>query len=363
MNKSVLALTSLLTVAIGCNANASEFGKPIVSTIPVTTHNIAQDQQHKTKQVYLMNIPLTAKQKNQIVKFQPNKIASATFANNTLPKQIQLGMNNTPVLDQGRHGTCVTFAMTAAVDALLGKGDYVSQLCSLELGSYIEKRSYTPSGWEGSWGNLVLNQILQYGIVNKQTQQQKSCSGMTEYPRDQESNVGNPMTLDDFKLNSENLNENIFSITLLSVPQRLLWNLAEAQSNMDSVIQNVKKELAAKTENASVRVVFGTLLPYQHGTAGACAKFHETNDTWALTAEIKADTNPELGGHEMVITGYDDDATAVDKDSVKHTGLFTLRNSWGADAGDEGNYYMTYDYFKQFAIEARKVELVKSDLK
>ena len=67
-----------------------------------------------------------------------------------LPKRILLGMNNVPVLDQGSHGTCVTFAITAAIDAALSKGDYISQLCQLELGTYLEPMGYSVSGWDGS---------------------------------------------------------------------------------------------------------------------------------------------------------------------------------------------------------------------
>ena len=43
------------------------------------------------------------------------------YGNKTLhastSKPVQLGMDQVPVLDQGPHGTCATFAATAAVDA------------------------------------------------------------------------------------------------------------------------------------------------------------------------------------------------------------------------------------------------------
>jgi len=97
------------------------------------------------------------------------------------------------------------------------------------------------------------------------------------------------------------------------------------------------------------------LLPYQHCSTGACATFNAHEDTWALADEIVKDKNPEIGGHEMVISGYDDNAVAVDNTGKKHKGLFTLRNSWGSQAGDNGNYYMSYDYFKQFVIEVNSI--------
>lgn len=46
---------------------------------------------------------------------------------------VDLAMNDVPVLDQGSYGTCVTFASTGALDALVGQGDYIDQQCSLEL--------------------------------------------------------------------------------------------------------------------------------------------------------------------------------------------------------------------------------------
>jgi hypothetical protein len=271
-----------------------------------------------------------------------------------LPKKMDQGMNGVPVLDQGRHGTCVTFATTAAVDALIGKGDYISQLCSLELGSYLEKRSYLPSGWDGSMGPYILNQMLQYGIVSKDDQQNKTCAGVSEYPDTMESNVGNPISLDDYKQLSESLTEKMYWEPLVTFEQRLEWaSSAQAQA----ALTTVKKTLNAKVYGGVARVTFATILPVSHCNAGACGTFHEKNDTWAFTNEIKNDTNPDLGGHEMVITGYNDGAVAVDNEGKKHKGLLTLRNSWGTDAGDNGNYYMTYEFFKQYVMEVQKVAM------
>ena len=41
---------------------------------------------------------------------------------------------------------------------------------------------------------------------------------------------------------------------------------------------------------------------------------------------MKKDNNEELAGHEMVIVGYDDNATAVDNTGKEHRGLLKLRN-------------------------------------
>lgn len=61
-----------------------------------------------------------------------------------------------------------------------------------------------------------------------------------------------------------------------------------------------------------------------------------------------------MAGHVMIVTGYDDKAYAVDRQGHIHRGLFTLRNSWGPIA-DEGNFYMTYDYFDGMVMEAIQI--------
>ena len=90
-----------------------------------------------------------------------------------LPTRVDLGMNSTPVFNQGAHGSCVTFALTAAFDAIIGKGDYISQLCSLELGDYLHRHKRSEySGWDGTISTIVLDQFAEYGFITKQYQQE-----------------------------------------------------------------------------------------------------------------------------------------------------------------------------------------------
>ena len=126
-----------------------------------------------------------------------------------------------------------------------------------------------------------------------------------------------------------------------------------------AVLQRVKEALATKPDasdpNSAGRLTFAVLLPVNHCSVGACGTHKALFDTWALTDAIKKDKKPNIGGHEMVITGYDDNAMALDNEGKMHTGLLTLRNSWGTYAGDQGNYYMTYDFFRQYVFELQEV--------
>ena len=260
---------------------------------------------------------------------------------------IQLGMNKVPVLDQGAHGSCVTFAVTGAVDAALGYGDYISQLCQLNLGNYLEKYSYGSSGWNGSLGLSVASQMSLFGIVNKDKQRANACGVLSEYPtRGQDGS--DELSIEQFSKISEPVFENsiVWSV-LLDANQR---TTSEDAAN---VLQKIKLSL----QNGS-RVSIGMiLLALDQGIVGATGTHHVQNDTWVLTPKIilsSLDPN-NIGGHEMIITGYDDNAVAVDADKKIHKGLFTVRNSWGSDVGDHGDFYISYNYIQALLIEAIQI--------
>ena len=323
--------------------------------LPIISTNQGLSDQSTTKSIALLNIKLSKKAKQiihnrveQVRKDSPQLLFAPT-----LPKQVQLGMNNVPVMDQGSHGTCATFANTAAIDAVLNKGDYISQLCQLELGRYLENRTYTWSGWNGSWGPVVLNQMSLFGVVSKANQQTMSCAGLTEYPM----GGNDPMEeidLSDFHQMSDPMPDNQVAWTALLEPNQAVFD----QPDMNTLINEVKKSL-----NAGDRLTFGVLLvDFNQGMVGAVGRTHANNDSWILTPEIAADINEQtqFAGHEMIITGYDDNAFATDNKGRKYIGLFTLRNSWGTDTGYNGEFYMSYTYFKALGLELQRIRHLKS---
>lgn len=260
----------------------------------------------------------------------------------------QLGMNKVPVLDQGKHGSCATFANTAALDAALGQGDYISQLCHLQLGRRLESLGYTPSGWDGSLGPTVLHQIQVFGVINKDKQHDVGCGGAHEYPRD-DSLPENDMSFSEYHRLSEPLLDNDIAWT----PLLDIYGAFLDKRESDDTLATVKHSLKNKD-----RLTFGVLLfAIDQGVVGATGKYHSENDTWVLTPEITEAImkKKNFGGHEMIITGFNDYAVAIDKNGVSHRGLLTLRNSWGTRVGDQGDFYMSYDYFKLLAIEVQRI--------
>jgi len=284
---------------------------------------------------------LAASQTNE---FSPN--------HKNLPRQVQLGMNQVPVLDQGPYGTCVTFAITAAVDAASNHGDYISQLCQLELGQYLENNTGGSilSGWNGSMGQKVLNQMDNFGFVTKGIEQTIGCSGLTSYPTD--GNIpDNELNLPDYGKISTGMSDDSVNVgwsSLMDSYQAFIDDIDREQ-----LLTGVKDAL-----NTGDRLTFGVLIfSPQIGVVGAVGKHTVPNDTWVITPSINGLINIHdiHGGHEMIITGYDDDAIATDEKGLTYKGLLTLRNSWGKTSGDAGNFYMSYDYFKRLAVEVQRI--------
>lgn len=361
MNNKLLLGMSLTAAFLAGSAQAMKYEGTVSTTALLTNqHTLTSNAVPAKKSVYLMKIKLSPQEKEKIVSYKPSKaknLLKTTRSN--LPEQVDAGMNGVPVLDQGKHGSCVTFANTAALDAMLGKGDSISQLCSLELGSYLANKGYYPSGWDGSNGAIVLNQFMQFGYATKDVEKTKKCGGLAEYPLNEPYNTGKPMPLDQYRPNSNDLSgKGYYWQAMLDFYQRMDKD-PDHLFDGDKMLDQVKDVLASSVKNKSnpVRVTFGTFLPTDYCTSGgACGRYKAQDDTWALTKKIAEDPNPELGGHEMVIIGYDDNAVAVDEAGEQHKGLLTLRNSWGSDVGDHGNYYMSYDFFKKFVLEVQVIK-------
>lgn len=299
------------------------------------------------QKVTLMHVQLTREMEKTLKK---NAQAFPFTVQKSHASSIQLGMHDVPVQDQGPHGSCVTFASMAAINALSGQS--FSELCSLSLGQYLAETGYQSSGWDGQSIRQVLSRLDDFGIVSLSQQKNMGCGGMTEYPT-QSLSISEPTSPVLYKTMSQSLQSagmdswsNFYDIN-----QWLYQTIPAAQ------ILNHTKE-ALRHEH---RVLIGVLIPGMFGGVGALGQHHVANDTWIFTQNIENAINDIehntwlWGGHAMVITGYDDDAVAIDEQGHPHQGLFTLRNSWGSQTGDHGDYYMSYDYFMHLTVELEEI--------
>lgn len=327
---------------------------PIDSMRAVGPSSANDTKSNKKRVIKLMKVTLSheaqrvlAKNLTQALAHQKTPTEKLTNSSK-LPRKVQLGMDNVPVFDQGSHGSCVAFAVTAAIDAAVYHDDYISQLCQLQVGNYLEANSYSHSGWNGSFGRLTLNQMDMLGIVNKDAEATFGCGGLKNYPT-QDLDPTSMMNLEEYRQISEVIDRDRYDwSTVLDVANALY-----ERTDTNKTLTYIKTSLVSGD-----RTVFAVLLlDFDLGTMGAVGSKNMLHDSWVLTPEIARDAflSGGLGAHEMVITGYDDDAISIDDSGEEHRGLLTLRNSWGDKIGDHGNFYMSYDYFKFLVIEAQRI--------
>ncbi|MDQ2993721.1 MAG: C1 family peptidase [Pseudomonadota bacterium] len=302
---------------------------------------------------------------------QPNSMMTrATGTRNALPTRINLTMNKVPILNQGEYGTCVIFAFTAAIDAALGKGDYVSQVCLLQLSSHLADYSYWGNAWDGSLSHWTIAQIRQYGIISKADEKNGVCNDMRDYPLHyNESHLQQKMSLIDYHKYSQNvLSYN--SRGGVAIEPQLLFKFANyydydkfdkyitLSNNTDGWVTPEESLTAVRKALAEGnRVVLGVLLHADYMWSGRNKVLH---DTWfadkALKQAFKNQNNSAneaiWGYHEVVLYGYDDTVTVTNAKGEKQKGVFLVRNSWGTITPCKGVEFMTYDYFKLMADDA-----------
>jgi C1A family cysteine protease len=313
-----------------------------------------KDDSVDTKDIKLLEIQLSAKAKSLInqrlrdFSAHNNSLQASSNVLGDLPRSVTLNMNNVPVLDQKSFGTCVTFATTAALDALIGKGDYISQVCNLQLSSYLANHSFINKNyWNGAAIADVLDEIAQYGVVNITKQKSYGCGSLYFYPYFYYP-TNSEMSAEDFAKHSEAV-----------LGKYASWSDINVGRRSDKFLLETKNVLAQGD-----RLVMGFLIPDANlGSAGATAKYKTwlVNDAWVLSSDIiavykdKLNSGSRFEGHAIVITGYDDDAVVYDNSGKKHKGIFKLRNSWGNLVGNWGEFYMSYDYFTLFAHDVKRI--------
>ncbi|MDF1761213.1 MAG: C1 family peptidase [Coxiellaceae bacterium] len=342
MSKRFSFLSTTLGLVAGIGLASSSLAAPNTVPVKLMLNN------HGTKIVQLLKITPSkqaAAQLKQNVQFMLDNPRYAEVHDVNAPEKTYVGMHGLPVLDQGMHGSCATFASTEGVDTVFPvTGDSsVSQLCNLELGQSLNNPPGTSGGWNGSFGYVVLGQVQDHGFLTMEYQKANGCGGLREYPA-RSSNIGSPMDQQTFESNS---NKNFTSAD---------WKVLHKYNGSFAPINPAEGAKVLTSVKAALNrghvVVFGTVLNQYQGQAGAVGDFKGHNDVWTLTPAMQ-NIN---AGHEMVIDGYDDNACAsYNNGQDKQCGLLRLRNSWGSFAGNAGDYYMTYDFFKTMAIEDYEV--------
>ncbi len=211
---------------------------------------------------------------------------------------IDLSMNNVPVLNQGEDGTCVTFAVTAALNAKDKLGDYIDQQCALALARGLDMNL-----WNGTFAKIVLNMIWKNGYIQK-----GKCFGST-YPNSRQ--VVSPQ-------NYRNVSDKKYS-------ESMTW-FYENQGSIEALRGAIDK---------GYRVLLGVNIPQVNGFDVKVGERSYSGGLWACHQGNSRNYCSLNGiGHEVIAYGYDDKQK-----------LIKIRNSWGQRMGESGEFYMTYNFF------------------
>lgn len=229
-----------------------------------------------------------------------------------------LDMNDVPVLDQGQHGTCVTFASTVVLDALLEKGDFIDQQCSLAHNLFLGKNY-----WDGAnYASQIIEPLQKYGVVEK-----NNCTETYPAPKLK-------IKTDDYKnlVNADVTVENVAFTHYNSVTIDHVRKAIDAGRRLTLGFQ-----LKANSDTVSVQGFDVTIDGKKRkGGLWACKQPSSTKNYCGFS----------ISGHEVVIVGYDDEQK-----------LLKIRNSWSAKSGENGDFYMTYEFFDAMSIDATEVWL------
>lgn len=226
-----------------------------------------------------------------------------------------LGMANVPVLDQGAHGTCVTFAASVAIDALLAKGNFISQQCSLSL-----NKALGTDYWNGAYfPSQIIEPLKRYGVVS-----QSKC------PRSyaDESYLLSPLKYARYVSQPESAVVKGVSYKYYDDP-----SIEQLRDIIDRGHRVMIGFVLDGSDRVSVRG-FDALVDSKVYAGGL----------WACEQKGKKLCERYNAGHEVVVMGYDDSQELV-----------KIRNSWGYGVGKGGEYYMSYKYFESQVLDMTEI--------
>lgn len=211
-----------------------------------------------------------------------------------LPAKINYTKNMTRVRDQGDEGTCVAFASVTGVKEYQDTKEYGKsiELSPRYLYNLCKKNDGAPDT-EGTYPRVAMKMLLKYGTSPENFWPYKPHQ--TDKPKSGASKA--------------------------AIKYRI-----KAYARLKTALE-MKRSL----------VING---PFLAGVDVYDSWFAKDVDRTGIIPMPKK-SGQYQGGHAICITGYDD--------SKK---LLKFKNSWGGGWGDKGYGYLSYDYMKQYCVDA-----------
>ena len=308
----------------------------------------------------------------------------------SIPSRVDLRDRQTPIRDQGGRGTCVAHATSAALEAAYQRERGMALDLSEQYANHVQKMTYlnqapaAPSEREtqlGAWGGSGLSYQLgwlfrlRFGLPEEDVMAGIDVSDprLTYIPNSNYENTNqdgdvprmswSDTTLSQRAVDGWNLSAQAMTYSIpesrtfinfpRSAPAAAVYGATRVRE-VGRTLSAIRDELAAGRE-----VAFGVALtrvrpcedaaenPLPEGDV--CYDAQDADEAAQFADGIWHPLETELGGHAMVIVGYDDALEA-----------FIVKNSWGMDAmgrgrpveaaaGTNGFIYMSYDWIDRIS--------------
>jgi C1A family cysteine protease len=209
-----------------------------------------------------------------------------------LPASVDLEPWMGPVKDQGNEGSCTAHAGTENLEFLYRKIKNQSPVFSPQF-LYYKEREMDGSlpGDQGSYGRTSVRVMQQFG-----------CDLLSDDPYDIQKMDEAPTAAQ-------------------------LEQAAQYKAGAYHALSNVNEMKCCLASGFTFLLGFDVYENFESSVGS--------------DGVVPAPQGQVLGGHEVLVIGYDDS-----------TGRFKVRNSWGPDWGDHGNFHMAYDDLFKVMSEA-----------
>jgi C1A family cysteine protease len=241
--------------------------------------------------------------------------ALAAGSKNALPERVSLLKYAPEVMSQGQQGSCVAWATAYAactINESVASGINPNQLAFSP--SFLYNQVKLPNCYGSNMENALYT-VMKNGLVpfDRFTYDEKDCSKQPSSDLFEEAK--------DFKIKGFN-------------------RLTEASNIYKVKIDAVKQNLAQGAPVLISMTVPESFCKEMWGKSVWRPKSSEKNYTFEYFSSINS---TDYDCHAMCAIGYDDN---------KNGGSFQIMNSWGKDWGDNGFFWISYEDFSKYGIQA-----------
>lgn len=242
-------------------------------------------------------------------------------------------LSGLPILSQGRVADCATVASVTALYALMPGLGLTPELPSVRYAFYYARlQSYGKIQNSGVWlynTFQAINSRGEFGFVDGLPTESQVPSGVFSHPNNHDWDEYNQVP-------AVREGRNLPGVEIIF---RSLCRTCEHEARAD---QNAPGRPPFISELQSIKraVKRGRLVLFSMEMSRR--QWEQTDSQLRQTGvlELPYGTDDLVGGHTMVIVGYDDRGYGGKYGPGQ--GAFKVRNSWGPDFGDSGHMYLPY---------------------